>query len=157
VILLDTTVLSNFAHIERSDLLRLALPDAYTTPQVMAELQSGMMSGRLPACDWSWLTVVELSTRVEKHLARLRLILDDGEASCIAVAMEKKGTVFSDDLDARRYAHRQGLFVSGTLGVLALLIKGEHLTNAQADACLQQMIAHGYHSPVASITQLSNI
>jgi hypothetical protein len=41
VILLDTTVLSNFAHIERLDLLCLALPDATTTPHVLAELGIG--------------------------------------------------------------------------------------------------------------------
>jgi predicted nucleic acid-binding protein len=71
--------------------------------------------------------------------------------------MEREGTTYSDDFDARSYAQRHGFFVSGTLGVLALLIKGEHLTSAEADAYLQQMIAHGYYSPVTSITQLNNI
>jgi predicted nucleic acid-binding protein len=47
VILLDTIVLSNFARIERLDLLRLALPDAATTPQVVTELERGVALGFL--------------------------------------------------------------------------------------------------------------
>lgn len=33
--ILDTTVLSNFAHIQQVDLLGGVLPDVVTTPQVM--------------------------------------------------------------------------------------------------------------------------
>jgi predicted nucleic acid-binding protein len=157
VILLDTTVLSNFAHIERLDLLRLALPDAATTPHVVAELERGVASGHLPAHDWGWLDVVKLTPSEEASLARVRLVLDDGEASCIAVALERQAGLFSDDLDARRYARRQGIRVSGTLGVLSLLAKRGHLTVAEADDCLQGMVAHGYRSPVRSLADLSAI
>jgi predicted nucleic acid-binding protein len=154
VILLDTTVLSNFAHIERLDLLCLALPEAATTPQVLAELERGVTSGHVPACNCEWLEVVRLAPTEEASLARVRLILDDGEASCIAVALERKGILFSDDLDARRFARRRGLCVSGTLGVLALLVKRGHLVAAEADDCLHEMIAHGYRSPVSSLADL---
>jgi len=154
VILLDTTVLSNFAHIERLDLLRLALADATTTPHVAAELGRGMASDRLPACDWGWLEVVELTLSEETSLAHVRLVLDDGEASCIAVALARKASLFSDDLDARRYAQRHGIRVSGTLGVLSLLVKEGHLTVAEADDFLERMIAHGYRSPVKSLADL---
>jgi hypothetical protein len=37
VILLDTTVLNNFAHIERPDLLQLVYADAATTTQGMLD------------------------------------------------------------------------------------------------------------------------
>lgn len=80
--LLDTTLLSNFAHIERLDLLAAALPDASTTPQVKAKLQQGEAAGRLPPGDWSWLTIVGLSSDELAHFERIRQILDDGEASC---------------------------------------------------------------------------
>ena len=49
MILLDTTVLSNFARAGRIDLLRLALPEATTTPLVLAELQRGASAGYFPA------------------------------------------------------------------------------------------------------------
>jgi len=120
VILLDTTVLSNFARIERLDLLRLALPKVATTPQVMAELREGVAVGHLPDCDWQWVAVVALTFEEEGNLARVRLILDDGEASCIAVALAAgigyhllepcKGTrnpIFKLDLEARS-AYNEG-------------------------------------------------
>ena len=55
-------MLSNFAHIERLDLLRLALSNAATTSQVMTELEKGVASGRVPACDLEWLDVVKLTS-----------------------------------------------------------------------------------------------
>jgi hypothetical protein len=43
--LLDTTLLSNFAQIKQLHLLAIALPDALTTPQVLAELHQGEVIG----------------------------------------------------------------------------------------------------------------
>lgn len=151
--LLDTTLLSNFAHIERLDLLALALPDASTTPQVMAEIQQGEAAGRLPPGDWNWLTIVALTSDEQVHFERLRQVVDDGEASCLAVTLTRSGTLFSDDRDARRYGQQLGRPVSGTLGVLALLVRGQHLTLAQANAHLQAMIQAGYHSPVNALEE----
>jgi predicted nucleic acid-binding protein len=154
VILLDTTVLNNFAHIERPDLLQLVLVDAATTPQVMAELEDGVTSGHVPSCDWQWLEVIELAPTEQERLAQIRLVLDDGEASCIAVALERNASLFTDDLPARNDAQRRGIPVSGTLGVLAALVTKGHLTLAEADRFLQTMIAHGYRSPVQSLADL---
>ncbi len=154
MILLDTTVLSNFAHVKRLGLLRSALPGAATTPHVVEELKRGIASGYLPESDWTWLNVVELTPVEEANLARVRLVLGEGEASCIAVIIERGGVLFSDDGDARRYARHCGLQVSGTLGVLFLLVKRGQLTVREADACLQEMVAHGYRSPVRSLAEL---
>ena len=78
----------------------------------------------------------------------------DGEASCIAVVLERGGVLFTDDLDARRYAIRCGLSVSGTLGVLALLVRDGHLSVQEADLYLERMRAAGYRSPVKSIAEI---
>jgi len=154
VILLDTTVLNNFSHIERPDLLQLVLADAATTTQVMAELERDVASGHVPRCDWQWLEVIRLAHLEQESLARIRLVLDDGEASCIAVALERNASLFTDDLLARQYAQRQGIIVSGTLGVLATLMAQKHLTAAQADELLQEMVSHGYRSPVRSLVDM---
>jgi predicted nucleic acid-binding protein len=151
--LLDTTVLSNFAHVERCDLLSLTLPDALSTPQVLAELRRGEAEGRLPASDWAWLTIVSLTADEMARFEHIRLTLNDGEASCIAVAIERGGVLYTDDRDARRYARRLGLSVSGTLGVLALLVEGQYLTVPQADALLRAMINFGYYAPVSSLAE----
>jgi predicted nucleic acid-binding protein len=154
VILLDTTVLNNFSHIERPDLLQLVLANAATTVQVMAELERGVASGHVPSCDWQWLEVVHLTAVERERLTRIRLVLDDGEASCIAVALERNASLFTDDLQARHYAQSRGIIVSGTLGVLSALMAKRHLTLAEGDELLRVMVAYGYRSPVRSLVNL---
>lgn len=52
VALLDTTLLSNFAHIQQPDLLHLGVgAQAATTPAVMREIQAGEQLGLVPSCD----------------------------------------------------------------------------------------------------------
>ncbi|MBI5652151.1 MAG: DUF3368 domain-containing protein [Chloroflexi bacterium] len=57
----------------------------------------------------------------------------------------------TDDWDARRVAQRLGIPITGTLGILAILVKDETLTVTEADALLARMIAAGFHAPVQSI------
>ncbi|WP_423224952.1 hypothetical protein [Candidatus Amarolinea aalborgensis] len=67
--ILDTTVLSNFAHVQRPDLLHVTLGnDAATTTVVLTELRSGEDLGLVPRCDWRWLRVAAL-TSAEQRLA----------------------------------------------------------------------------------------
>jgi len=157
--ILDNTVLSNFAHIRRPDLLRLALPEAAVVSHVLAEMETGVASGRIPSCNWHWLTQITLSLTEQTRFEDIKTHLGIGEAASLAVALERNNpdtpiTFFSDDRDARHYAQRHNLTVSGTLGVLALLITQNHLTLTQANTHLQEMIACGYHAPVASLDDL---
>lgn len=49
ITLLDNTVLSNFSHVERPDLVELALGEtAATVEEVYAELQASIRLGKLP-------------------------------------------------------------------------------------------------------------
>jgi predicted nucleic acid-binding protein len=152
--LLDTTILSNFAQIEQLALLAIALPDASTTPQVVTELRQGEAADHFPVSNWKWLTIISLAPDEQAHFEHIRQILDDGEASCLAVALTRSGTIFTDDRDARRYAQRLDMPVSGTLGALALLVRDRHLTLEQANALLEAMIQAGYHSPVNSLEEI---
>ncbi len=155
LILLDTTVLSNFALVGRPDLLRLALgSEVAATPQVMAEIMAGVALGRVPETDLEWLKVVALSEVEEESYQRFLRHLNQGEAACLAVAAHRPARVLTDDRDARAFAVRRGIAISGTLGVLVRLVKSQHLTVAQADDLLRQMIVQNYHSPVESIKEL---
>lgn len=89
--LLDTTILSNFAHIQQPSLVQKALGEqAATTPTVLTELCTGETLGFVPRVDWNWLTVLPL-TAVEQSLATQYLnILDAGEAECLAVAVTRQ-------------------------------------------------------------------
>lgn len=153
--LLDNTVLSNFAAVGRPDLIRHALgADAATTEMVWREHQVGIQLGRLPAHDWSWLSIRRLD-EMEMPLYHLfAQHLNAGEASCLAIAARSGARVFTDDRDARELAASRSIAVSGTLGLLVRLIDLQILTLSEADALLALMIAAGYRSPVVSLQQL---
>jgi predicted nucleic acid-binding protein len=153
--LLDTTLLSNFAHARRPDLLLSVLGLAATTPQVMAELRKGEALGFVPTCDWSWLPVwvsTEAEARTATAWARQ---LDPGEAECLAVAQGRGCRFLSDDLAARRLAESLGLVVSGTLGVLLKAVEIGVLGVGPADDLLHVMIGRGYRAPVRSLREIA--
>ena len=153
--ILDTTLLSNFAHIRRADLLRATLGgNAITTATVLAELRAGIALGWVPRCDWSWLTVVTLTGEEQAQAAHYTAILDVGEAECLAIANARGWVFASDDLAARRLAQQAGVAVLGTLGVLQKLVAVQLLTLDEADALLAVMVARGYRAPVRSLRAL---
>jgi predicted nucleic acid-binding protein len=152
--LLDTTLLSNFAHAGRPDLLRLVLGEtAVTTPTVLAELRQGEATGFVPAADWTWLPQTTLRAAEEALAADYLAIVDAGEAECLAVAVGRNGRFLSDDLTARRLAEALSVPFSGTIGVLLRLIHHHAITVAAADALLDRMRLAGYRAPAKSLRQ----
>lgn len=150
--LLDTTILSNFAHAQRPDWVRLALgSQAATTPAVMAELRRGETLGFVPHVDWRWLPVVNLTKAEQTRFAQYRDVLDRGEAECLAVAVVRNGRFFSDDLAARRLAQTHDIPVSGTLGLLLHLIQQQQIPLPAAEDALAQMRQAGYRAPAAGL------
>jgi len=82
--------------------------EVYTTPEVVQEFGTS-----LPF----WVISISPSNQVQKEI--LKLQLDEGEASAIALALEMPGcTIILDDTKARKYAIDLGLSVTGTLGVI---------------------------------------
>jgi hypothetical protein len=155
IALLDNTVLSNFATVERPDLIHRALGDATATvAHVYQELQNGVALRRIPACDWSWLPILELDPSAQSLYAQLRTRLDAGEAACLALAAVHHYRVLTDDRDARAIAAEMQIPISGTLGVLMRVVDLGHMSIDAADPLLEQMVEAGYRSPVTSLHQL---
>jgi predicted nucleic acid-binding protein len=77
-----------------------------------------------------------------------------GEAACLAIAVHQGVRLLSDDRRARTLAARAGVSVGGTLGILAYLVQASHLTLAEANTSLNQMITRGYRSPVDDLSSL---
>lgn len=155
---LDTTVLSNFASVRRTQFLPFALgQNVFSAPAVVRELADGLRLGYLPKCDWSWLSAPELSQEeaaaADRHLSRL----DRGEAECLALAESCHAVLVSDERTARNVAREMRLPVSGTLGVLLLLVRRSHLSVSEANALLSAMMDGGYRSPVQSLTDLTHL
>lgn len=150
--LLDTTILSNFAHAQRPDLVQFILGDeAATTPAVLAELRQGEAFGFVPRVAWDWLPLLTLTEEEQVLAADYLAVLELGEAECLAVAVIRQARFFSDDLAARRLAQAKQIPFSGTIGLLLNLIQRDALTLAEADRLLAIMKQQGYRAPVASL------
>lgn len=155
ITLLDNTVMSNFAGVQRPDLLRIAFGDTLATPQqAFDELEAGVHAGKLPRLDWQWLPVWTLDAAELPRYHELLHKLNMGEAACVAIAITRGCRVLTDDRDARELARHLRIPLSGTLGVLTRLVDIGHLSLDEADALLSQMIAAGYRSPLTSLRDI---
>ncbi|RME59079.1 MAG: DUF3368 domain-containing protein [Caldilineae bacterium] len=155
IALLDNTVLSNFAVVERSDLVQAALHEKCATlRQVLDEHQTGVQLGRLPSVDWSWLPILTLEDDELQLYKQLRTRLNAGEAACLSKAARGGYILFTDDRDARAVAAQMQIPVSGTLGLFMLLLDHSLLSLPEADNLLAQMVSAGYRSPVQSLEEL---
>jgi predicted nucleic acid-binding protein len=105
----------------------------------MEELAIGQERGRIPTADWSWLSIVKLTTSENMLSQDIGQTLGRGEAECIAVAQSRTLFVMSDDRDARRIAQSKGIVVTGTLGAPMSLVRQDILSLQDADELLQIM------------------
>jgi predicted nucleic acid-binding protein len=155
IVLLDNTVLSNFAVVGRPDLVHQVLgDDAATTEAAWEEHQVGVRTERLPAQDWSWLPILPLRESETTLFQQLSQHLNAGEAACLAIAAARGARVMTDDRDAREIAAEWHIPISGTLGLLLRAVDLGILDIVEGDRLLQKMIEIGYHSPVASLRQV---
>ncbi len=108
VVISDSSCLIGLLNIGRLELLHKLYGEVLTTPEVINEVGVGLPS---------WLVVQEATKK--DLVAQLRISIDLGEATAIALATEfPDAVVILDDRDARAAAMRLGLELTGTLGVL---------------------------------------
>jgi predicted nucleic acid-binding protein len=154
-VIVDNTVLSNFAHVEQPQLLGEAFDNPVTVRAVMDELTEGVRLERLPSVDWRDVPVIELTSDEQTSADLFGQRLGRGEAECIALAQSRQWMVLTDDRDARAAAREAGVIVSGTLGALMNLVEGGTLSLPQADHLLALMKQHGYRCPIDSLSELN--
>lgn len=155
MILLDNTVLSNFALVLRIDLLSKALGEDVAIPfQVRNEFSSGIAKNRLPETDLSWLNIVDFNDEEEGLFKEHLVHVNAGEAACLAIALNQNGRILTDDRDARKLAAQLKIPVSGTIGILLRLVQIKALTFSEANELLREMINKGYRSPVKHLEDL---
>lgn len=165
-LILDTTVLSNFALAGHISLLkRLYLGQACTALAVADEIRCGLNSGYeylraaeealLPLSPTGWLPVLTLTSPQEQMLfIELSASLASGEASCLALALSRGFILASDDRAARRQAAERGVRLTGTIGILVRAVRERHMPLWEANDVLVRMIALRYRSPVQRLDEL---
>jgi predicted nucleic acid-binding protein len=153
LLIADTTVISNFAHANRLDLLR-DIGNTCTTVEVMNELQAAKRRDVLHI-DFSdiLIEIIRMDKDELDTFTRLSSKFGRGEASCLAIALHRNASILTDDLDARRFAPQGSISVSGTIGILVKAIDRGQLSREHGNHLLHLMIANGFYSPVESLDQ----
>lgn len=157
LVLLDNTILSNFAIVGRVNLpILLWGADTCATTAVLEEYAAGSASVGLPGEAWGNLPRVTLTEQEEMFANSLSAHLGAGERSSLTVAIMRDAVFASDDLAARRYAKENNVKVTGTIGILVTCVREGHLNLQEANDLLTDMILAGYRSPVAVLNDLVN-
>ena len=153
LVILDNTVLTNFARVRSANLLfALWSGMVCTTPAAIAEYDVASAKGILPADIWRDLNILVLSEDEMKLASELTPDrLGSGERTCLATAILRQGMFASDDLVARRSAFQHGVAITGSLGVLIACVQRGLLLYSEGNRILAEMIAAGYHSPVSRL------
>ena len=160
-VIANNTLLSNFAFVNRLNLLKGVFGKVYLTPVIRCEIENGILEGHvfqertkqiIETKDW--LLVIGFDQDEQKLFNQLTKTLDAGEASCIAIAKSRKWIFLTDDKDARQTAERLMIQLSGTVGFLRLARDKKLITSDEGDDLLQSMIANGYYSPVLRLDDI---
>ncbi len=156
MILIDNTVLSNFALVGELLLLEDYCGDkGTTTGMVIAEFERGVNEGIFINVKLDWLKRLNLEGSNEESLfANLSKRLGAGEASCLAIAIHRKHDLLSDDMAVRKIALQEGVRLSGSVGVLLELIRMGRISLEMGNKILKGFIRHGYFSPVDRLDAL---
>lgn len=154
LVVVDTTVWSNFAQAASPRLVQAAFLAVASPRAVLDEIGRGQRLAHLPAHDWSFVEVLELTEDESARAGELEAKLGAGEAACLAIAEARDGLILTDDRAARKVATFLALRVSGTLGVLARLVDAGHSSIEEADDLLDAMVRAGYRSPVFTLSEL---
>lgn len=112
IIIADTSVLIALSNIDELTILKDLYGSVLVTPQVSHEFGEDLPN---------W--IVEENVSDMQKVALLQLDLDLGEASAIALALEKPdSTLIIDEHKGRSIAKRMGVKITGILGIM---VKGK--------------------------------
>lgn len=151
LLIADTTVISNFFLIGRLDLLE-GIKDLCATKEVWDELEVANKRGILEISQTNLKAeILRMDEDETESFLRLCSRFGRGEASCLAIALHRDAGILTDDLDARRFAQRGNIPVSGSIGILVKCVTNGHLSREQGNELLSQMIQKGFFSPVESL------
>jgi predicted nucleic acid-binding protein len=152
---LNTTILSNFAYIDRVHMLG-ELAGICTVPVVREELLNGVdnypyLQSALDNLN-DGIPVATISDTVANREAVVSNYLDPGEAQAFALADAHDSRLLTDDGDARAFAKDQGVTVIGSVGVVLAAIDAGKIDEETADEWLSTWIDEiGYYVPYRNI------
>ena len=153
MIVIDNTVLSNFARTNHLQLLELFCRSRGLIVQaVREEFQRGINRGLFPKTDLSWINQIDITDPKEIYFSqRYGLELGNGESDCLAIAVCRNHELLTDDRKARQIGFREQVRVSGSVGVLGSLVRQSTISLPEGNRVLAEFINAGYFSPLKNL------
>lgn len=155
-VFLDATVLSNFASSHAVGFLETVLDSPVVVPAVRDEIERGQNLGHeyLTTAVDAFDEGLPVDDRPAEDVA-IRERLDAGEAEALRGAVERDGTLATDDLAARRLADELSVPVTGSIGLLILGVERGQIDQETADGWLDVWrTERGYFAPVESVSEI---
>ena len=142
-VVLDATVLSNYASTDSVSWLTATLDELQTVPAVQTELEQGREVGytylenALTVLESGDITIAENAPeQLQADYPELRDRLDAGEAEAFVTAHTAGGTLVTDDGAARTLTADYDVALTGSIGVLVHGVVRGDLTIETADEWL---------------------
>ncbi len=164
LLIFDTVVLSNFAFAKDgiNFLKKRYQQRGATTLQVLQEITKAVYAGyqQIEQIEKSLFTrrgfqKITLTEKEQNHYMLLLRNLGEGEASCLAAAIQRSGIGFvTDDRAARNFCKERDVPVTGTIGILKAACLDGILEVVHADQMLDQMVSYGFYSPIHKISDI---
>lgn len=161
-LVLDATVLSNFASSGSVSWLTTTFSELETTPAVEQELRRGVGEGHqflrsaLRAVEGKEIIVFLPASQVtnQSRFSSIFQRLDRGEAEALVAAILEDGTLVTDDGAARRSADGHDVPKTGSIGLLANgIVRGELSVETADDWLAAWRNERDYYAPVESIAE----
>lgn len=161
-LVLDSTVLSNFASSESVSWLVSAFSELKTAPAVERELRRGLGEGHrflrpaLAAIESGEISVLRPASDAvhQSQFSEVFRRLDRGEAEALVAAVLEDGTLVTDDGAARRFAGDRGVPKTGSIGLLVNGIVRDELSVERADGWLNVWREkRDYYAPVETVAE----
>jgi len=160
-VVLDATVLSNFANSDSVEFLTTTLANPHTVPAVRTELEQGVAAGYRyldAALDIIDSGDIGMADNVPDILAEeydtIQTRLDAGEAEALVAAHTAGGTLATDDGAARSIAGDYDVSLTGSIG---LLVRGVVLGAVSIDTADEWLTTwveeRNYYAPVDTVTE----
>ena len=159
-VVLDATVLSNYASTDSVTWLTTTLDDLQTVPAVRTELEQGREVGYahlehvLDVLESGRIGVAETAPeQLQQEYPEIQDRLDSGEAEALVAAHTAGGTLVTDDGPARSFAADYDVALTGSIGLLVRGVVLDEVTVETADEWLTTRIEErNYYAPVDSVT-----
>jgi predicted nucleic acid-binding protein len=159
-VVLDATVLSNYASTDSVTWLTTTLDALQTVPAVQTELEQGSEVGyaylehALDVLELGEIGIAETAPeQLQQDYPGVQNRLGPGEAEALVAAHTAGGTLVTDDGPARTLAADYDVALTGSIGLLVRGVVLEDLTVETADEWLTTWIEErNYYAPVDSVT-----